>query len=168
MIVVNNMYKLLQDINVDNKRVVLRCDLNVPMKDGRILDDLKIEKSLETIKYLMDKNCKIIILSHLGIEGDIEEENTSINTESNNSVEVKADTITRRAVFFIISEHSPSLPARTSLWGSPVLFLKISNALISSTCRLSGDDIVEAYRKYGRLIAKGLIISLSEVISSRG
>ncbi len=60
------MYKLLQDMDVDNKKVIVRLDLNVPIKDGSILDDYKIIQSLDTLKYLMDKNCKIIILSHLG------------------------------------------------------------------------------------------------------
>ena len=57
---------LLQDTNVLNKRVIVRCDFNVPVKDGRILDDTKIKASLETINYLIDKNCKIILLSHFG------------------------------------------------------------------------------------------------------
>ena len=60
------MYKLLQDMDVDNKRVIVRCDFNVPMKDGKILDDYKIISSLDTIKYLLDRNAKIILLSHLG------------------------------------------------------------------------------------------------------
>ena len=60
------MYKKLQDIDVTNKKVVIRLDYNVPMKDGNILDDFKIVQSLDTLKYLMEKNCKIVILSHLG------------------------------------------------------------------------------------------------------
>ncbi len=53
-------------MHLKNKRVILRCDYNVPIKDGKILDDSKIIKSIKTIKYLLSKNCKIIILSHLG------------------------------------------------------------------------------------------------------
>ncbi len=60
------MYKKLREMDVQNKKIVLRCDFNVPIKDGEILDDTKIRASLETIKYLLDQNCKIIILSHLG------------------------------------------------------------------------------------------------------
>ena len=60
------MYKRLKDMDLENKKVVLRCDLNVPIENGTILDDNKIVASLDTIKYLIDKNCKIIILSHLG------------------------------------------------------------------------------------------------------
>lgn len=57
---------LLQDMDVLNKRVIVRCDFNVPLKDGHILDDTKIKASLETINYLIEKNCKIILLSHMG------------------------------------------------------------------------------------------------------
>ena len=60
------MYKLLQDMDVENKRVIVRCDFNVPMKDNQILDDYKIISSLETIYYLLERNAKIILLSHLG------------------------------------------------------------------------------------------------------
>lgn len=60
------MKKCLQNTNVLNKRVLLRVDYNVPIKDGKILDDSKIKATLETICYLLSENCKIIILSHLG------------------------------------------------------------------------------------------------------
>ncbi len=60
------MKKRLQNTDVLNKRVLLRVDYNVPIKDGKILDDSKIKATLETICYLLSENCKIIILSHLG------------------------------------------------------------------------------------------------------
>lgn len=58
--------KVLSDFNFDNKRVILRCDLNIPITNGIIEDDTRIIESLKTIKYLIDKNAKVIILSHLG------------------------------------------------------------------------------------------------------
>lgn len=60
------MKQLLRNMFVENKRILLRCDFNVPMINGNITDESKIIKSLETINYLLSKNCKIIILSHLG------------------------------------------------------------------------------------------------------
>ena len=60
------MYKTLNDTDVKNKRVVLRCDFNVPIQNGVILDDSKIKASLETINYLIEQDCRIVILSHLG------------------------------------------------------------------------------------------------------
>jgi len=56
----------LTEINVENKRVLLRADLNVPLKNGEITDDNRIKMSVPTIKYLLEKNCSIVICSHLG------------------------------------------------------------------------------------------------------
>ena len=60
------MIKTLKDLELENKKVIIRCDLNVPIKDGKILDDNRIKESLKTINYVLDKNAKVIILSHLG------------------------------------------------------------------------------------------------------
>ena len=49
----------LQNMNVKNKRVILRVDYNVPMQSGQILDDSKITETLPTIRYLLDQNCSI-------------------------------------------------------------------------------------------------------------
>lgn len=60
------MKQLLRNMNINNKRVLLRCDLNVPIEGGNVLDETKIIRSLKTINYLIKENCKIIIMSHLG------------------------------------------------------------------------------------------------------
>ena len=60
------MKKTIRDYEYENKKVIIRCDLNVPIKDGVITDDTRIKESLESINYLIDHNAKVIILSHLG------------------------------------------------------------------------------------------------------
>lgn len=60
------MKKRIQDLDVRDKRVLLRCDFNVPIENGVIKDDSKIVESLETIEYLIKNHAKIIILSHFG------------------------------------------------------------------------------------------------------
>lgn len=58
--------KFIEDMHLNNKKVIVRCDFNVPIKDGKVLDNSKIIKSLKTINYLLEKNCRVILLSHLG------------------------------------------------------------------------------------------------------
>ena len=58
--------KTVEDIQVSGKRVLVRCDFNVPLKDGVITSDKRIVSSLPTIKYLIDNNAKVILCSHLG------------------------------------------------------------------------------------------------------
>lgn len=60
------MKKTVRDIDVAGKRVIVRCDFNVPLSDGKITDDIRITSALPTINYLMDKKAKIILMSHLG------------------------------------------------------------------------------------------------------
>lgn len=63
---VNVMKKTIKDYNLEGKKVIIRVDFNVPIKDGIIQDDNRIRESLETINYALDNNAKIILLSHLG------------------------------------------------------------------------------------------------------
>ena len=73
----------IENINVDNKRVILRLDLNVTIKDGKILDDTKIKKGIPTIKYLLNHNANILIMSHLGkIKTDEDKKNNSLEQVS--------------------------------------------------------------------------------------
>lgn len=56
----------MKDLNLNNKKVIVRVDYNVPMKDGVIVDNNRIVSSLETINYLISENAKIILMSHMG------------------------------------------------------------------------------------------------------
>ncbi|HWA47037.1 MAG TPA: phosphoglycerate kinase [Dongiaceae bacterium] len=59
-------FRTLDDLSVSGKRVLVRCDLNVPMKDGKVTDATRIERSAETLKALSNKGAKVIVLSHFG------------------------------------------------------------------------------------------------------
>jgi phosphoglycerate kinase len=58
--------RTIEEIDVRGKRVLLRCDLNVPLKDGVITDDGRIKASVPTIKYLLEQGASIVITAHLG------------------------------------------------------------------------------------------------------
>jgi len=61
------MFKTLKDFSVSNKRILVRCDFDVPIDEkGEILDDFRIKKALSTIKYLIDSKARIILMGHLG------------------------------------------------------------------------------------------------------
>lgn len=58
--------KTIRNFDLSGKKVIIRCDFNVPMQNGTIMDDTRIKKSLKTIQYAIDHNAKVILLSHLG------------------------------------------------------------------------------------------------------
>lgn len=70
------MKKSIKDFDLNNKKVIIRVDFNVPIKDNKILDDNRIKESLRTVNYAIENNAKVILLSHLG---RIKEENDKIN-----------------------------------------------------------------------------------------
>ncbi|MDC3164470.1 phosphoglycerate kinase [Gammaproteobacteria bacterium] len=66
----------LSSLDLNNKNLVIRVDMNVPIKDGKVLDSTRIKACLSTIEYALENNAKVLLISHLGrpIEGNFEEE----------------------------------------------------------------------------------------------
>ena len=90
------MKKSIENIDISGKKVIIRCDLNVPIKDGVIQDDTRIRASLKTINYILDNNASVIILSHLG---KVKEESDKIKN-SLKPVSVRLGQLLGRDVFF--------------------------------------------------------------------
>ena len=96
--------KKITDFDFKNKKVILRLDLNVPIKDGEILSKEKINSSLKTIKYISDLGGKVIILSHLG---KIKEEK---DKEKNSLFIVYKEMLKEfNNIYFSSSTHGPVL-----------------------------------------------------------
>lgn len=77
------MKKTILNYDLNNKKVIIRCDFNVPIKDNKILDDNRIKESLKTINYAIENNAKVILLSHLGrIKSEEDKKNNSLKIVS--------------------------------------------------------------------------------------
>ena len=99
--------KTIKDLNIDNKKVIIRCDFNVPMKEGKIVDDTRIVGALPTIEYCMDHHCKIILMSHLGRvkeEADLEKNNIA-------PVAARLSELLKKDILFSEKTRGPELEA---------------------------------------------------------
>ena len=111
----------ITDIDLSSKKVILRCDYNVPIKDGIIEDDTRIKMSLDTINYLLKNNCKIIILSHLG---KIKEESDKIKN-SLYPVSIRLGELLHKNILFSKDTRSDELTKMASnLKEKEILFIK--------------------------------------------
>ena len=144
------MKQLLRNTYVDNMRVILRCDFNVPIIEGNITDESKIIKSLETINYLLSKNCKIIILSHLGrVKTEEDKKNASLLPIKNS-----LERLLNKPIKFatdILSEETKNMAL--SLQSGEILllentrFLDVPNKLESTL----NDDVAKQIASFGEL-----------------
>ncbi len=97
--------KYIEDIDVENKKVILRLDLNVTIKDNVILDDTKIKKSIPTIKYLLSKRAHVLIMSHLGkIKSEDDKKHNSLRIVMNHLCK-----LLNREIYFIDNYKSEEL-----------------------------------------------------------
>ena len=71
--------KTVRDVDVKGKKVLVRCDFNVPMKDGVITDENRIQGALPTIKYLMEHGAKVVLCSHMGKPHNVFDEKLELN-----------------------------------------------------------------------------------------
>ena len=99
------MKKTIEDFDLNNKRVIIRVDFNVPIKDGIIIDDNRIRENLKTINYAIDHNAKVILLSHLGrIKNESDKEKNSLRI-----VATRLSELLKRNVIFISETRGPEV-----------------------------------------------------------
>ena len=113
--------KTIKDLNIDNKKVIIRCDFNVPMNEGKITDDTRIVAALETINYCLEKNAKVILLSHLGRvkeEADLAKNDLAPVAE-------RLSKLLKRDVLFSEKTRGPELEATIeSMQGKDVILIQ--------------------------------------------
>ena len=79
--------KSIQDVDVKGKKCLVRCDFNVPMKDGVITSDKRIVGALPTIKYLLDNGAAVILCSHMGKPHNVLNDKVKLNKKEKAKVE---------------------------------------------------------------------------------
>lgn len=103
----------LRDLDVSNKKVIVRVDFNVPIKNGVITDDNRIVQALPTINYLLERKAKLIIMSHLGKVDHKDPEKTASDKAKNNMapVAVRLGELVDAPVTFVSETRGPALEA---------------------------------------------------------
>ena len=96
--------RTIRDLDLENKKVIIRVDFNVPIKDGIILDDTRIKESLETINYALAKNAKVVLMSHLG---RVKTNDDKVNTLY--PVAIRLSELINKKVVFIDETHGDKL-----------------------------------------------------------
>ncbi len=99
------MKKTIKDFDLYNKKVIIRCDFNVPIKNGVITDNNRILSSLKTIKYALERGAKIILMSHLGRVKSEEEK----NSKSLRPIAEELADLLKRPIKFVNNTHGELL-----------------------------------------------------------
>ena len=123
------MKKTIKDFDLKDKTVIIRCDFNVPMKDGEITDDNRIKASLETIEYAIDHGAKLVLMSHLGrIKSEEDKKKNSLE-----AVALKLSEYLNKEVIFCVETHGDLLK-------DAVAHLKAGEVLLMENTRFEDLD----------------------------
>ena len=120
--------KTIRDVDVKGKRCLVRCDFNVPMKDGVITDENRINGALPTIKYLMDHGAKVILCSHMGKPHNIFTEGFGLNKKEKKAIKIRKTHKKKRKIIQI-NEQTPSiLLCKETAWQDTLFRLAVASA----------------------------------------
>ena len=103
------------DVDVKGKRVLVRCDFNVPMKDGKITDENRIMGALPTIKYLMGQGAKVVLCSHMGKPHNVFDAKVKLNKKEKKAVEALPEADREAATAEYIAKAKKNDPVKLTL-----------------------------------------------------
>ena len=135
--------KVINEVDVKGKKVIVRVDFNVPRKDGKITDDNRIVASLKTINYLIDKGAKVILLSHLGrVKSEEDKKDNSLKVVSEH-----LSSLVNVPVYFIPESHGELLEtAVNNLLDKEILLVENTRFEdVPSTLESSCDEKLSKY-----------------------
>ena len=107
--------KSVTDVEVKGKKVLVRCDFNVPMKDGKITDENRIMGALPTIKYLMEHGAKVILCSHMGKPHNIFDAKVKLSKKEKKAVEALPAEEQAKATEEYVEKAKKSEPSKLTL-----------------------------------------------------
>ncbi len=107
--------KSITDVDVKGKRVLVRCDFNVPMKDGKITDENRIMGALPTVKYLMEHGAKVVLCSHMGKPHNVFDEKVKLNKKEKKAVEALPESERAAATAEYIAKAKKNDPVKLTL-----------------------------------------------------
>jgi len=134
----NFLKKTITDFNLRGKKVIIRCDFNVPIKDGIITDDNRLVASLDTINYAINEGAKVILMSHLGrVKSEEDKAKNSLKPVSSRLSE-----LLNKEVIFVPVTHGPQLEeAISGLQDGDVLLMENTRFEDVSDKKESSNDL---------------------------
>ena len=150
--------KTIKDVEVKGKKCLVRVDFNVPMKDGVITDENRINGALPTIKYLMENGAKVILCSHMGKPHNIFNEVVKLNKKEKKAVE-KADPSERDALTKEFLEKAKKDATKYSLRPVAVRL----NELLGGKVTFATDTVGEDACKKVNALKEGEVVLLENL-----
>ena len=150
--------KSIQDVDVKGKKCLVRCDFNVPMKDGVITSDKRIVGALPTIKYLLDNGAAVILCSHMGKPHNVLNEKVKLNKKEKAKVEALPEAEQAAATAELLEKAKKDL---TKLSLAPVA--KRISELLGKEVQMASDVVGADAKAKAAALACGEVLLLENV-----